>query len=77
MMLPADLAFIQDPKFKVYVELYAKDQNKFFQDFAAAWKKLIEFNHPALKGAAPAAAAAPAPAAAGKEKSLWSRLFGY
>jgi len=89
MMLPADLAFVQDPKFKVFVELYAKDQAKFFTDFAAAWKKLIEFNHPALAGASAAAAAAPAaakpaaaaaaPAAGAKpaEKSGWSRLFGY
>jgi len=91
MMLPADLAFIQDPKFKVYVELYAKDQARFFKDFAAAWKKMIDFNHPALATAAPVAAApatapaaapasAPAAAPAGdkaKEKSWWSRLFGY
>jgi len=95
MMLPADLALIQDAKFKVFVELYAKDQARFFKDFAAVWKKLIEFNHPALAAAAPAAAAAApaaaapaaakpaAPAAAapaadkGKEKSWWSRLFGY
>jgi len=68
MMLPADLAFIQDPKFKEWVVIYRNDQNRFFKDFAAAWKKLIEFNVPAFANAAPAAGApavtGPAPAAA-------------
>lgn len=90
MMTPADLAFVQDAKFKVFVELYAKDQARFFKDFAAAWKKLIEFNHPALTAAAAPAAAAPAAAAPAKaaapaaaagaakpaEKSWWQKLFG-
>lgn len=42
MMLPADLALIEDPKFRRYVELYAKDENVFFKDFAAAFSKLLE-----------------------------------
>jgi cytochrome c peroxidase len=42
MMLPADLALVQDPAFKKYVELYAKDEKLFFKDFAAAWIKLLE-----------------------------------
>jgi len=42
MMLPADLALIEDPKFRVYVELYANDSNKFAQDFTKAFKKLTE-----------------------------------
>jgi len=42
MMLPADLAFIQDPEFKKYVEMYAKDQDLFFKDFAKAFQKLLE-----------------------------------
>eukprot|EP01039_Chlorochromonas_danica_P001869 gene1869-2045_t len=42
MMLPADLALIEDPKFRRYVELYAKDENIFFKDFAAAFSKLLE-----------------------------------
>jgi cytochrome c peroxidase len=29
MMLPSDLALIQDPTFKNYVELYAKDEGRF------------------------------------------------
>ena len=42
MMLPADLALIKDPEFKKYVELYAKEQDVFFQDFSNAFAKLLE-----------------------------------
>ena len=40
MMLPSDIALIEDTKFKKYVDVYAKDQKKFFVDFAAAFEKL-------------------------------------
>jgi catalase (peroxidase I) len=33
---------IQDPEFKKYVEMYAKDQELFFKDFAKAFSKLLE-----------------------------------
>jgi len=42
MMLPADLALRDDPEFRKYTELYANDQQAFFNDFAAAWPKLME-----------------------------------
>jgi len=42
MMLPADLCFVQDPAFKKYVEIYAKDNERFRKDFAAAFGKLLE-----------------------------------
>jgi len=42
MMLPADIALVQDPSFKKYVELYAKDGERFKKDFAAAFGKLLE-----------------------------------
>jgi cytochrome c peroxidase len=42
MMLPSDLVLIQDEAFKVYVDLYAKDQKTFFKDFALAFQKLEE-----------------------------------
>jgi len=42
MMLPADIALVQDPGFKKYVELYAKDGERFKKDFAAAFGKLLE-----------------------------------
>jgi cytochrome c peroxidase len=42
MMLPADIALIEDPKFKEWVEKYAKDENLFRKDFSAAFQKLTE-----------------------------------
>jgi catalase (peroxidase I) len=42
MMLPADLALRDDPAFRKYVDKYAKDEQAFFNDFAAAWQKLVE-----------------------------------
>ncbi|KAJ1812111.1 heme peroxidase [Coemansia sp. RSA 2598] len=42
MMLPADMAFKKDSKFRVYVEKYAADQDAFFEDFAKAFAKLLE-----------------------------------
>lgn len=40
MMLPADLALLYDTEFKKIVELYAKDEQAFFNDFAAAFSKV-------------------------------------
>ncbi|EQC28335.1 cytochrome c peroxidase [Saprolegnia diclina VS20] len=42
MMLPADMAFLWDPEFKKYVELYAKDEDLWHKDFAKAFQKLTE-----------------------------------
>jgi cytochrome c peroxidase len=42
MMLPSDLVLVQDDKFRVYVDMYAKDKAKFYSDFAAAFQKLEE-----------------------------------
>ena len=42
MMLPADLWLLEDPEFRKYVELYAKDEATFFKDFSAAFSKLLE-----------------------------------
>jgi cytochrome c peroxidase len=42
MMLPSDIALIQDPEFKKSVEMYAKDEDLFFKDFAKAFSKLLE-----------------------------------
>ncbi|ORY99726.1 heme peroxidase [Absidia repens] len=41
MMLPTDMALL-DPPFRQYVEIYAKDKQRFFDDFSAAFLKLIE-----------------------------------
>jgi cytochrome c peroxidase len=55
MMLPTDMALLWDKKFRKYVDLYAKDEEKFFADFAAAFSKLLELGVP-FGSEAPAAA---------------------
>jgi len=47
MMLPTDMALVQDEEFKQYVEMYAKDQALWFQDFANAYGKLLALGCPA------------------------------
>jgi len=41
MMLPSDIVLIQDNEFRKHVELYAKDQNAFLNDFSAVCSKLF------------------------------------
>ncbi|GAB4838513.1 L-ascorbate peroxidase 3 [Ancistrocladus abbreviatus] len=42
LQLPTDKALVEDPAFRPYVELYAKDEDAFFRDYATAHKKLSE-----------------------------------
>jgi len=42
MMLPTDIALTQDPEFRKYVELYARDKDIFFKDFSQVFEKLSE-----------------------------------
>lgn len=42
MMLPSDMALLEDHKFRTYLELYAKDADRFSKDFATAFSKLLE-----------------------------------
>jgi len=49
MMLPTDMALVEDKEFKKWVDVYAKDQNKFYADFAAAFSKLLELGVPAFE----------------------------
>jgi len=42
MMLPGDMALIEDPAFKKWVEVYSKDEAKWHNDFANAFSKLLE-----------------------------------
>ncbi|KAI8890917.1 class II peroxidase [Backusella circina FSU 941] len=46
MMLPAEISMYNDKEFKKYFDLYAKDQDKFFEDFAKAVTKLFELGVP-------------------------------
>lgn len=54
MMLPTDMALLWDGKFKKYVLEYAKDEEKFFRDFASAFGRLLELGvqFPETKAAA-------------------------
>nr|WGU11333.1 L-ascorbate peroxidase 1 [Crinum x powellii] len=42
LKLPTDKALVEDPVFRRYVELYAKDEDAFFRDYAESHKKLSE-----------------------------------
>ncbi|KAG6552695.1 hypothetical protein Mapa_005642 [Marchantia paleacea] len=42
LQLPSDKALLEDPKFREFVELYAKDEDAFFADYAEAHQKLSE-----------------------------------
>merc|ERR1711990_290116 len=42
IMLPTDMAIMTDEKMVPWVELYARDKERWFQDFAAAFAKLQE-----------------------------------
>ncbi|KAH9608352.1 hypothetical protein KSS87_017807 [Heliosperma pusillum] len=44
---PTDNSLMQDPTFRVYVQIYARDQNLFFKDYAESHKKMSELGfHP-------------------------------
>ncbi|XP_068645607.1 L-ascorbate peroxidase 3-like [Aristolochia californica] len=42
LQLPTDKVLVEDPVFRPYVELYAKDEDAFFRDYAESHKKLSE-----------------------------------
>ncbi|KAE9367582.1 class II peroxidase [Stipitochalara longipes BDJ] len=42
MMLPTDIALTQDNAFRPWVELYARDKERFFEDFSKVFAKLVE-----------------------------------
>jgi len=42
MMLPTDMAMLDDPDFRKWSEIYYKDSDRLFKDFATAFKKLVE-----------------------------------
>jgi cytochrome c peroxidase len=53
MMLPSDLALIEDAAMRAHVEAFARDQAKFVAAFAAAFVKLGELGVKFAPGAAP------------------------
>ncbi|WVR06298.1 cytochrome c peroxidase, mitochondrial [Kwoniella sp. DSM 27419] len=46
MMLPTDMALVKDKSFKKFVDVYAKDEQAFFNDFSKAFAKLLELGVP-------------------------------
>lgn len=64
MMLPSDIALIEDPQFRKYVVQYANDGDKFTKDFSTAFEKLLELGVDFKSNQQ------------GKSSSLWSRIFG-
>ncbi|KAL3417852.1 cytochrome c peroxidase [Phlyctema vagabunda] len=46
MMLPTDIALVNDKSFKSFVEKYAKDEQLFFKDFSNVIVKLFELGVP-------------------------------
>lgn len=42
MMLPAELAFLQDEAFKGFIKMYAEDSQLFIDDFTKTFQKLVE-----------------------------------
>lgn len=53
MMLPSDIFLMADPEFKKWVQIYAKDEGKFYKDFAAAFGKLLSLGVPGAASAKP------------------------
>ena len=50
MMLPSDMAIIQDAAMKTHVEMYAKNGAAFASDFASAFSRLLELGRKAEEG---------------------------
>jgi hypothetical protein len=46
VMLPTDMALIEDAEFRPYAELYARDQDAFFEDFSSAYARLMSLGCP-------------------------------
>jgi len=44
MMLPTDMELVSDADFNKWVVAYANDEDLFFNDFAGAYEKLVNFN---------------------------------
>jgi cytochrome c peroxidase len=45
-MLPIEIAMVEDKKLRPYYDTYAKDADKFYEDFAKAFHKLLELGVP-------------------------------
>src|SRR5699024_6482426 len=46
MMMPADMALVNDKGFRKHVERFAKDSDAFFKEFSEVYVKLLELGVP-------------------------------
>ena len=53
MMLSTDLALVEDPKFREWVEKYTKDENLWHADFAKYYQQLNELGCKNLQSEVP------------------------
>ncbi|XP_010432358.1 PREDICTED: L-ascorbate peroxidase 3, peroxisomal-like [Camelina sativa] len=79
LKLPTDKTLLEDPEFRRYVELYAKDEDAFFRDYAESHKKLSElgFNPSSSGGKAVADSTILAQSAFGVVVAAAVVAFGY
>ncbi|ESQ53617.1 hypothetical protein EUTSA_v10025911mg [Eutrema salsugineum] len=56
LKLPTDKTLLEDPEFRRYVEIYAKDEDAFFKDYSESHKKLSELGFNSNPSAAKAVA---------------------
>jgi len=81
MMLPTDMALVNDKEFRKYVELYAKNRDQFFNDFGKAFGKLLELGVRHPDGQSSLSDTSSSPKQKEKDspsegKSWWKKLFG-
>jgi L-ascorbate peroxidase len=78
LKLPTDRALLDDSEFRHYVELYAKDEDAFFRDYAESHKKLSELGFvPSSKATGPKDAIVLAQSAAGALVAAAVVILGY
>lgn len=79
LKLPTDKTLLEDPEFRRLVELYAKDEDAFFRDYAESHKKLSElgFNPNSSAGKAVADSTILAQSAFGVAVAAAVVAFGY
>jgi len=69
---------LDDPEFRRYVELYAKDEDAFFRDYAESHKKLSELGFvPSSKATGPKDATVLLQSAAGAVVAAAVVILGY
>ncbi|KAJ7517308.1 hypothetical protein O6H91_21G018000 [Diphasiastrum complanatum] len=76
LLLPSDRCLVEDPVFRPYVELYAKDEDAFFKDYAESHKKLSELGCKETSPAFAAAKTTPSDISVSTSSTLLHSAFG-